>query len=93
MTGIKERIGGYFRENPVTIKRKVDNYLTENLPRLAREYKLASEKEIAPIDAKIENHDKKINELERWKVDVKDRVSILKKRVKKIELNKDGGEK
>ncbi|MGM0405930.1 MAG: hypothetical protein ACQEQM_07305 [Thermoplasmatota archaeon] len=92
MTGIKERIGGYFRENPVTIKRKVDNYLTENLPRLAREYKLASEKDIAPIDGQIEDYDESISELEKWKADVKDRVSILKKRVKKIELEK-GGEK
>ena len=91
MTGIKERIGGYFRDNPVTTKRKVDNYLTENLPRLAREYKLASEKDIAPIDGQIEDYDESISELEKWKVDVKDRVSTLKKRVEKIEITTGGG--
>ncbi|MFO8109764.1 MAG: hypothetical protein R6U17_04480 [Thermoplasmata archaeon] len=91
MVGIKERIGGHFRENPVTMKRKLDNYLTENLPRLAREYKLASEKDVAPIDGQIENHDKKISELEIWKVDVKNRVSILKKKVNRIEIAKGGG--
>jgi len=91
MVGIKERIGGHFRDNPVTTGRKVDNYLTENLPRLAREYKLASEKDVAPIDKQLEDYDKTISELEKWKVDVKDRVSIIKKRVNKIELATGGG--
>lgn len=91
MPGIKERIGGHFRENPITMGRKLDNFLTENLSVLAREYDLATEKDVAPIDQQFEDHDKTINELEKWKVDVKDRVSILKKKVKKIELAKGGG--
>ncbi len=91
MPGIKERIGGHFRDNPITMGRKVDNYLTENLSVLTREYKLAAEKDIAPIDQQLDDHDTTICELEKWKVDVKDRVSIIKKRVNKIELATGGG--
>ena len=91
MLGMKERIGGYFRDNPVTTGRKVDNYLTENLPHLAREYKLASKKDIAPIDGHLADYDKKISEQEKWKVDVTNRVSTLKRRVSNIELTTGGG--
>jgi len=91
MPGMKERMGGYFRDNPVTTGRKVDNYLTENLPRLAREYELASEKDVAKIDEHLDEYSDTIDELEEWKVDVTDRVSILKKRVHKIELTTGGG--
>lgn len=89
MPGIKERIGGYYRNNPVTIGRKVDTYLTENLPQLAREYNLATEKDVTSIDEDIEEYDE--TKLEDWRVDVTDRVSILKKRVQKIEVTAGGG--
>lgn len=91
MPGMKERMGGYFRSNPVTTGRKLDNYLNENLPRLAREYELATEKDAAAIDGHLEGYGETIDELEEWKVDVTDRVSILKKRVHKIELTTGGG--
>lgn len=91
LSSYKERLSAFFRERPVTTDRRVNQYLTENLPRLAREYKLATTKDAAKIDKTLEEHETSIDELEEWQADVSDRVGGLKRRIGAIEVKRDVG--
>jgi hypothetical protein len=86
MVGIIEKAKAFFRENPVTTQRKVNQYLTENLPRLAREYKLASESDISTMDKRVDREESEIADLEAWRMTTENKVEELRKRLDKIQV-------
>lgn len=87
MAAIVERAKAFFRENPVTTQRKVNQYLTENLPRLAREYKLASVSDLSSIDERLHREDSEIADLETWRGATEDKVEELKRRLDKVQTS------
>ena len=86
MVGIIERTKAFFREHPVTTERKVNRYLTEHLPRLAREYKLVTVKDSANLDAKLKAQEGTLDELDHWMGMSQERVDSIKKRVNMLEV-------
>lgn len=85
MVGIIDRTKAFFREHPVTTERKVNRYLTEHLPRLAREYKLATVKDSTNLDTKLKAHEGTLDELDHWMGLSQERVDMIKKRVNRLE--------
>ncbi len=88
MVGLTEKVSAFFRENPITTERKVNQYLTEHLPRLAKEYKLATKKDAAQIDGKIKENTESLDDLEDWMESAQDRIEGLKGRVSTLEAGK-----
>ena len=88
MVGLTERAAAFFRENPITTERKVNQYLTEHLPRLAREYKLATTKDSAVVDGSIKEHSGNLDGLEAWKETTVSRMENMKERVSDLEAGK-----
>jgi ubiquinone biosynthesis protein UbiJ len=86
MAAVIERAKAFFRENPVTTQRKVNQYLTENLPRLAREYKLASVSDLSSVDSRINTGMTEIADLEAWRGMTEDKVEELKQRLDRIQM-------
>ena len=86
MVGIGERLKGYLRGREMTYAHQMDHYLMENLPRLAREYELATMANLAPVDAKIDRGKQSVEDLEGWRVRASSRVEQIKKRVARLEV-------
>lgn len=86
MSTIIERAKAFFREHPVTTERKVNQYLTEHMPRLAREYKLATVKDSAPLDEKIDGQESTVAELDSWRDGMESTIETLRKRTHRLEM-------
>ena len=85
MVGFIDRTKAFFREHPVTTERKVTRYLTEQLPRLAREYKLASVKDSANLDSRMKAQEGTLDELDHWMGATQERADAITKRVERLE--------
>ena len=85
MVGIIDRTKAFFREHPVTTERRVNRYLTEHLPRLAREYKLVTVKDSASLDTRMKTQEGTLDELDHWMGQSEERVDAIKKRVNRLE--------
>lgn len=88
MVDILDRARAFFREHPVTTDRKVNQFLTENLPRLAKEYNLATVKDCAVIDGRMDDHEGIIANLEKWQAETSSVVDSLRGRITKLEVNR-----
>lgn len=86
-----ERMRAYFRERAATTGRKVDVYLTQNLHRLAKEYELATTKDLKPIDDRLSGQWSTVEELERWGFDARERVEAAGRRVERLEMAAKAG--
>jgi hypothetical protein len=95
MMGIGNRIQAFSSMHPFSMNRKIDNYLSENLPDLMDEYKIADSKDIMDLDLEFNGFEKRMTDLESWRKDFDPR---LKEGTRKIEMLKlkyglDGGGK
>lgn len=85
MVSIYSRTKAFFREHPVTTERKVNRYLTEHLPRLARDYKLVTLKDSAGLDTRMKAQEGSLDELDHWMGLSQERVDTIDKRVERLE--------
>ncbi|MFW3146449.1 MAG: hypothetical protein ACMUIE_06525 [Thermoplasmatota archaeon] len=53
--------------HPFSMNKKLDQFLSENLPDLMDEYKIADRNDIADIDGQFEGFEKRMDELESWR--------------------------
>jgi hypothetical protein len=86
MSVIMERVRAFFREHPVTTERKANQYLTEHMPRLTREYKLATVKDSAPVDEQISSQEAGIADLLAWRDGTEGKLAELRKRTSRLEM-------
>ena len=86
MVGVGDRLRAFFRDRELTTSHRLDHYLTEHLPRLAREHELATEERIRPIDEQLERHREAVGDLEAWKGTSVQRLELIKKRIGRLEL-------
>ncbi|MEW6070775.1 MAG: hypothetical protein AB1485_09180 [Candidatus Thermoplasmatota archaeon] len=84
--GIIERMKAAVRVHPIAIAKKVDIYLSEHLPDLIDEYKLATKRDIEDIDKRFVSYESDISELETWESDTIKRVGNIEKRVERSEV-------
>lgn len=85
---IFERMRGAITARPITISKKIDVYLSEHLPDLIDEYKLATKKDLEGVDKRFELYGSDIATLEDWKVDTQKRVVDVERRVERIEVRR-----
>lgn len=83
--GVGERMKSGFRMHPLLISKRVDLYLSEHLPDLVDEYRLATKKDFAEVDEKFELYEGDIEELESWKNSAQQRVEDTEGRIERLE--------
>ncbi|MBN1390187.1 MAG: hypothetical protein JXA22_06055 [Candidatus Thermoplasmatota archaeon] len=64
---ITSRIQEYRIRNPVSMSKKIDQYLSEHLPDLMDEYRIADRNDVADLDIEFDGYEKRMSELEGWK--------------------------
>jgi hypothetical protein len=83
--GVSERMKSAVREQALTMGRRIDLYLTANMPDLIDKYDLATKRDIKDIDKQFNKHDSSLDELELWRDTTKKRLTSATERVKRLE--------
>ena len=87
---VKERFEAALREKPISTNKKVDIYLTENLPDLVNEHKLATKNDFGDINRTFDTYENDVLELETWRDKSKSKVNELTERIERLELKYGG---
>lgn len=83
---IRQRIQAISVTHPLSINKKMDQYLSEHLPELLDEHKIADRSDLVDIDRDFEGYEKRMNDLESWKVDFSNRLEKDKHRVERLKF-------
>lgn len=86
MVGPGQRMRAYFRGLGWTTSHRLDQYLTENLPRLVQEHELATREQIRPVDEQLKRHHESVLDLENWRGVSTQRLEQVKRRIGRLEL-------
>jgi hypothetical protein len=84
--GITERVRSSIREQALTMGRRIDLYLTENMPELVDKYNLATKKDLIDVDKKFKNHEEAVDDLESWQKSSEKRIKDIDKRLGRLEI-------
>lgn len=90
--GVSERIKSSVREQALTMGRRIDLYLTENMPDLVAKYDLATKHDLVNVEKLFRSNEENIGQLEEWRDNTRTRITDLTKRVQRLE-SKYGTEK
>jgi len=83
--GVSERIKSSIREQALTMGRRIDLYLTENMPDLVAKYDLATKKDLSNIDKQFGKYENDLGELENWREGTQSRITDFTKRINRLE--------
>jgi len=83
--GMIERVKGFIKSKPILPSDQVDQYITGNLPRYIKEYKLAMRSDLDDIDKKVERFVEEADELNEWKKKTEIRLDNVRNKVKRLE--------
>jgi hypothetical protein len=92
---ISSRIQAYSTRHPISINRKIDQYLSENLPDLMDEFKIADQNDVADLDSEFGGFEKRMTDLETWRKEFDLRLSDGTRRIERLKMKYgvDGGGK
>lgn len=83
---IATRIQAYSARHPISMNRKIDVFLSENLADLMAEYKIADRNDIADLDIHFETLENRMEGLDRWKAGFSERLKNDKSRMDRLKL-------
>jgi hypothetical protein len=83
--GVSERMKSAVREQALTMGRRIDLYLTENMPDLIDKYDLATKRDIQNVDKQFNKYENTLDDLELWRDKSKKRLTNATERVKRLE--------
>lgn len=89
MVSVTERMKASVREQALTMGRRIDLYLTKNMPELVEKHDLATKKDLTDIDKRFEGYEKDLDELDVWKDESQHRVIDVTKRMERLETKYD----
>ncbi|MGA1822422.1 MAG: hypothetical protein ACMUIG_07840 [Thermoplasmatota archaeon] len=81
---VRQRIQAYSALHAFSMNKKLDNYLSENLPDLMDEYKLADRGDISDLDKELDDNEKKMEQLEIWKNGFENRINDGEDRMRRL---------
>jgi len=82
---VSERVKSSIREQALTMGRRIDLYLTENMPDLIAKYDLATKKDLFNVEKLFKSNEENIEQLEDWRDNTRTRITDLTKRVHRLE--------
>lgn len=83
--GVSQRIKSSIREQALTMGRRIDLYLTENMPDLVAKYDLATKRDLTNIDKQFGKYENDLGELENWREGTQLRITDITKRINRLE--------
>jgi hypothetical protein len=89
MVSVKERMKASVREQALTMGRRIDLYLTKNMPELVDKHDLATKKDLTDIDKRFEGYENDVVDLDSWKDDSQNRIIDITKRMERLETKYD----
>ncbi|MFO8051606.1 MAG: hypothetical protein R6V01_07910 [Thermoplasmatota archaeon] len=84
--GISNRVQAYSSRHPFSMNRKIDQYLSEHLPDLMDEYKIADRNDVADLDSEFEGYDRRMIDLEGWRKDFDLKVNEGSRRIERLKM-------
>lgn len=84
--GISSRFKAISVTHPLSMNRKIDQFLSERLPDYMDEYKIADRNDISEIDGKFEDLEKRMDDLESWKKNFETRTEENMKRMSRLKV-------
>lgn len=85
-TYLGERVRAALTRHPVTISKRVDLYLSEHLPDLMDEYKLATKNDLKDLDKRFEMYDEDVADLDSWRDTTIKKTGELEGRIERLEF-------
>jgi hypothetical protein len=83
---IRGRMQAFSASHPLSVNRKIDNYLTEHLPDLMDEHKIADRNDISDLDTQFESHEKRMTDLENWRKEFDLRIKDGSMRIDRLKM-------
>ncbi len=84
--GVKHSIQAISVSHPFSMNKKIDQYLSERLPDLMDEYKLADRSDLMDLDKDFQGFEGRMEDLERWKKGFEVRISDDEHRIERIKF-------
>jgi polyhydroxyalkanoate synthesis regulator phasin len=70
--------------HPLTTNKKIDQYLSENLPDMLDQHKIADRSDVVDIDKTFEDLEKRMDDLDSWKKEFTTKVDDGKRRIGRL---------
>jgi predicted nucleic acid-binding Zn-ribbon protein len=77
------------REQALTMGRRIDLYLTKNMPELVEKHDLATKKDLTDIDKRFEGYENDVDDLDSWKDESQNRIIDITKQMERLETKYD----
>jgi hypothetical protein len=86
---VKNRLQAFSATRPFSMNKKIDLYLSDRLPDLMDEYKIAVRADISDIDKNFIDQENRMDQLEVWKDSFKERTFKAQNRVDRLKKKFD----
>jgi soluble cytochrome b562 len=83
---IANRIQAYSASHPLSLNRKIDSYLSENLPDMMDQYKIADRNDLKDIEDNFNKLEGRLDELEKWKPGFSEDLKNARTRVDRLKI-------
>ena len=84
--GIGQSLQAISVTHPLSINRKIDQYLSERLPWMMDEYKIADRNDLVDIDGQFEGLEARMDELDKWKKGFDERMDSGRARLDRLKM-------
>lgn len=84
--GIGQRIQAISVTHPFSINKKIDQYLSENLPDLMDEYKIADRNDLLDLNKEFEGYEQRMDALETWKKGFDEQLKNNRSRMDRLKV-------
>ena len=84
--GIGQRIQAISVTHPFSISKKIDQYLSENLPDLMDEYKVADRNDLVELEKGFSGYEQRMDALETWKKGFDDELKSTRTRMDRLKM-------
>ena len=83
---LSNRITAMSVSHPFSINKKLDQYLSENLPDLMDEYKLSDSQDLADLNGLFEGYERRMSDLDSWKEGFDTKLDDADRRVNRLKI-------
>jgi hypothetical protein len=84
--GIGQKFRAISVTHPFSMNKKIDQFLSEELPDYMDEYKIADRTDISEIDGKFEYLEKRMDDLDSWRKNFQTKVDYNRNRMARLKV-------
>lgn len=83
---IANRLQAYSSTHPLSLNRKLDQYLSEKLPDLMDEYKIADTSDLKDVDGNLGSLEGRLEALDNWKTGFSEKIDSSKNKINRLKI-------